>query len=137
MVQIGYRLWPYVSPGDFDAYHGAWCMKIIPVVFPVAGVALLGSIALIWWRPAGVTATAVWLNLGVQLVTHASTAAFWARWQANTHFAKLGDGTLDPMYARIIAAHWLRAALITLNGLVVLWMMVEHLSTRNRIMALP
>jgi hypothetical protein len=131
MVQIGYRLWPYVAPADFDAYHAAWWRKIIPVIFPLAGVALAGSFALIWWRPEGVGAASVWTNLALQLITGALTGAFWARWQAQTHFAKLADGSLDPTYARIMSTHWLRVALITAQGVVALWMMVEHLSARR------
>lgn len=79
MVQAGYRLWPYVAPGDFDAYHGAWWMKIIPVIFPVAGLGLFGSFAMLLWRPAGVAASLLWSNVVVQLVTHALTIAFWGR----------------------------------------------------------
>jgi hypothetical protein len=132
MVQAGYRIWPYVAPGDFDAYHGAWWMKIIPVIFPVAGVAFIGSFALLWWRPAGVAAWLLWANIAVQLVTHTLTIAFWGRWQARTHFARLMDGTLDPTYARIMDTHWVRAVLITVSGLLVLWMMIEHLSRAAR-----
>jgi hypothetical protein len=130
MVQIGYRLWPYVAPADFDTYHLNWWLKIIPVIFPVAGLALAGSLGLIWWRPEGVDAASVWTNVALQLVTGALTGAFWARWQAQTHFAKLADGSLDPMYARIMNTHWLRVALITAQGVVALWMMIEHLSAR-------
>lgn len=132
MVQAGYRLWPYVAPGDFDAYHGAWWMKIIPVIFPVAGLGLFGSFAMLWWRPAGVAASLLWSNALVQLVTHALTIAFWGRWQAATHFARLTDGTLDPIYVRIMDTHWIRAALITLSCLLVLWAMIEHLSYAGR-----
>jgi len=135
MVQIGYRLWPYVAPNDFDAYHGAWWLKIIPVVFPVAALALFGSMAMIWWRPSGVMPTPLWLNVILQLATPALTLALWGRWQAQTHFARLVDGTLDPTYARIMGTHWIRVALITANGLLALWMMIEHLSSRTSSLA--
>lgn len=134
MVQAGYRIWPYVAPADFDAYHGAWWLKIIPVVFPVAAVALFGSIAMLWWRPAGVAPWLLWANIAVQMVTHTLTIFFWGRWQANTHFARMMDGTLDPTYALIMGTHWVRAALITASGLLVLWMMIEHLSSAARAM---
>jgi hypothetical protein len=128
MTQFGWRLWPYVAPNDFEKYHLAWWTMIKPVIFPVAAVAFFGSIAMLWLRPAGVSATAVWLNFGLQIVTYATTAAFWARWQAKTHFAVMPDGSLDPMYALTMNTHWIRAAIITLNGLVIFWMLVEHLS---------
>jgi len=48
MAQFGWRLWPYVAPTDFNAYHAAWWAMIKPVIFPVAAGAVLGSFALIW-----------------------------------------------------------------------------------------
>jgi hypothetical protein len=105
---------------------------IKPVIFPVAAIAFFGAIALAWCRPAGVTATPVWLNIGLQVLIYALTAAFWGRWQAQTHFARLPDGSLDPIYVRTISTHWIRACLITLSGLVVFWMAVQHMSSAIR-----
>ena len=130
MTQFGWRLWPYVAPDDFSAYHNAWWAMIKPVIFPVAAIAVSGSIALIWLRPEGVTAAPVWLNIALQVATYTLTAAFWARWQAQTHYAKLPDGSLDPMYVRAMSTHWIRATLITLNGLAVFWMVIQHLSSK-------
>ena len=132
MVQFGWRLWPYVAPADFGAYHLAWWSLIKPVIFPMAAIALLGSIAMVWWRPEGVTASPTWLNIGVHVVTTALTIAFWGRWQGQTHYARMPDGSLDPMYLRVMSTHWIRCALITLNGLLVFWMVVEHLSGKAR-----
>lgn len=132
MTQFGWRLWPYVSPSDFNAYHLAWWAMIKPVIFPVAAVAFLGSIALVWWRPEGVAAPLVWINLALQVATYATTAIFWARWQAHTNYAKMPDGGLDPMYTLTMSTHWIRCAIITANGLLVFWMLVEHLSGRSR-----
>jgi hypothetical protein len=128
MTELGWRLWPYVAPSDFDAYHKAWWAMIKPVVFPVAAVAFFGAIALIWWRPDGVSSTAVWLNAVIQVLIYALTAIFWGRWQAQTHYATLPGGGLDPMYLRGMSTHWIRAILITLSGVMVFWMLVEDLS---------
>jgi hypothetical protein len=130
MTQFGWRLWPYVAPNDFGAYHVAWWTMIKPVIFPVAAIAVLGSIALIWWRPEGVTAAPVWINIGLQVATCMLTVVLWARWQAQMHYAKLPDGSLDPTYVLAMSTHWIRAVLITLNGLTVFWMVIEHLSSK-------
>ncbi|HLJ14288.1 MAG TPA: hypothetical protein VKV15_07315 [Bryobacteraceae bacterium] len=37
------------------------------------------------------------------------------------------------MYLRVMGTHWIRSALITANGLLLFWMMLEHLSSRARI----
>lgn len=71
----------------------------------------------------------VWINIGLQVLTYALTAAFWGRWQAQTHFARLPGGGLDPMYLRSMSTHWVRAALITLSGIMAFWMVVQHLSS--------
>jgi hypothetical protein len=130
MTQFGWRLWPYVAPNDFGAYHGAWWAMIKPVIFPVEAIAFFGSIAMVWWRAEGVTATPVWLNIGLHVAMYALTAAFWGRWQAQTHYATLPDGLVDPMYVRAMNTHWIRATMITLNGLIVFWMVIEHLSSK-------
>ncbi len=130
MTQFGWRLWPYVAPDDFSAYHAAWWAMIKPVIFPVAAIAFFGSFALIWWRPAGVTAAPVWLNVVMQVVTYTLTAAFWGRWQAQTQFATLPHGGLDPMYLRSMSTHWVRGAMITISGLSTFWMVVQHLSNK-------
>ena len=52
------------------------------------------------------------------VATYTLTAAFCARWQAQTHYAKLPNGSLDPMYVRAMSTHGKCATLITLNGLV-------------------
>ncbi len=132
MTQFGWRLWPYVAPDDFAGYHGAWWSMIKPVIFPVAAIAFFGSVAMIRWRPEGVDATPVWVNVAVQVAVYVLTAALWGRWQAQTHYATLPDGSLDPLYVRVMSTHWIRSALITANGLLVFWMMVEHLSRRAR-----
>jgi hypothetical protein len=133
MTQFGWRLWPYVAPGDFGPYHLAWWSMIKPIIFPMAGVAVFGSIVMIWWRPEGVTAAPVWLNIALQMVIYGLTVAFWGRWQAQTQYARMPDGALDPIYLRVMSTHWIRCALITLSGLVVFWMVVEHLSRKARL----
>lgn len=107
MTQFGWRLWPYVAPGDFGAYHNAWWAMIKPVIFPVAGVAFLGAFALIWWRPAGVTAAPVWLNAALQMLalrSHgdllgplAGADAFRkiAGWRARSDVPTFDEHTLD------------------------------------------
>lgn len=103
---------------------------IKPVIFPVAAIAVFGSIALVWWRPEGVTSTPIWLNIALHVATYTLTAALWGPWQAQTHFARLPSGSLDPMYVRAMSTHWIRATLITFNGLAVFWMVIQHLSSK-------
>lgn len=72
------------------------------------------------------------MNLGDNVTTYGLTAIFWARWQPQTHFARLPNRSLDPKYVRAMSAHWVRAALSTQNGLAVFWVVIEHMSSESR-----
>ena len=77
------------------------------------------------------TSTRCWgFTVSGILLNYALTAAFWGRCQAQTHFARLPDGALDPLYLRSMSTHWIRATLITLTGLVVFWMVAQDLSSK-------
>lgn len=84
MVQVSYRLWAYVAPTDFPPYHEAWWYgwrSIQPIMFPAAGFAALGSVLLLWFRPAGVPDGEVWLGIGTQVLIWGLTGIIWAPWQ--------------------------------------------------------
>jgi hypothetical protein len=125
MVQLGYWLWPHVAPADFGHYHGAWAVGILPVIFPAAGVAFAGSIAMLRWRPLGVPAWAVWLGATLQVVAWGLTAVLWGPIQANLHFATLPDGSLNPQFVLLFDTHWLRVALHTAYGALLFWMAAQ------------
>jgi hypothetical protein len=123
MVQLGYWLWPIVAPADFQRhYHGAWALGILPVIFPVAGVALAGSFAMLRWRPAEVPPWAVRAGAALQAVAWGLTAVWWAPIQANLHYATLPDGGVNPDFTLLFNSHWLRVGLHTAYGVLLLWM---------------
>jgi hypothetical protein len=106
--QMGWRLWPYVAPGDFR--HIPWRVveddqasrlpcrgDCIPRITRADLVATGGS-----WDGANLA------ERWVQVATYVLTAAFWGRWHARTYYAKLTDGSLDPMYERAMSTHWIR-----------------------------
>ena len=116
MVQVSWRLFARVGRAEFPAYHRAWWFGlrgIQPVVFPSAILTVLGSIAQLRWRPRGVPAAMVWLCLTIQALVYALTGMWWGRWQADLDQVWQEDGTLNPLYRRILTTHWLRVALIT------------------------
>ena len=73
-------------------------------------LSLVGSIALVWYHPAGSPEWAIWGNLACQLLSHGLTAAFWGRWQAKLSTDPLGAES--PFLDRILKTHWLRTLLI-------------------------
>lgn len=136
MVQVSYRLWAFVGSADFEPYHAAWwsgLSGIQPIVFPGAGLATLGALAMLGWRPATIPSWMVWCGIAIQAIIWSLTALLWAPWQARLHTEQvhLVDGSLNPVYVWLVTTHWLRVALITAYGVLVLWMTVVQHATRS------
>lgn len=87
-------------------------------VFTPLALALLGSVALIWYHPLVAPVWAVWGNLGAQLASHLLTALFWGPWQARLSKDERGPGS--PYLAEILATHWIRTLLINVYGFTLL-----------------
>ena len=124
MTHLSWRLWRHVGPAEFPAYHRAWWFGwrgIQPIIFPVAAVAALGTLAQLRWRPPRVPRPALWLAVSLQVLTYASTAAWWGRWQGQLTTVRCDDGSLNPFYEHILRTHWLRVALITASGALQVW----------------
>jgi hypothetical protein len=128
MTQLGWRLWTHVGRAEFEDYHRAWWFGwrgIQPIVFPSGIVATLGSLAQLRWRSPRVPTWMVWLNLTLMMQSWLLTATFWGRWQAQLKQVRQEDGSLDPLYHRLLTTHWLRVALFTACGILQLWMSVK------------
>lgn len=114
---ICYPLWPLVGSAEFHRYHLAWWHGVWWTFIP-AGLALLGSLALLFTRPDYVQRWPVLSVIILQLTTLIVTLAYWAPLQAglatSTGLAMTGFHTL-------MWTHWFRVALIwTAAGIMVL-----------------
>lgn len=132
LAQLNWQLWQYVGQASFNAYHQAWFRGIWWAIFPVAGVALLGVCAQIKWCPPRVPSWVVWLALGVQIAYLAGTVFWWGPGQGKLQDAVLANGTLDPHYQFLVLTNWLRVALITVAGLLELWIAGKSLVPPGR-----
>jgi hypothetical protein len=65
------------------------------------------------------------LALVLQVVTYVGTGFGWGPGQAALKEAVLPDGGLAPQYVVLLQTNWLRVALITMAGLLELWMAVR------------
>jgi hypothetical protein len=118
-----FRTWKLIGRAEFHQVQTVHFRKLAYWIFAPVGLALLGNIALIWYKPADSPGWCVWTALTLQLLSATLTAAFWGRWQAR--LAKDDRGADSPYLAKILKTHWLRTLLI--NGYaVVLLLWAAH-----------
>jgi hypothetical protein len=95
---------------SFRAVRKAHWKKLPYWVFIPVGIALFGSMVLIWYHPSGSPGWAIWGNIGCQLCSHGLTALFWGPWQAKL---TLDQGNAQSLLLqKILKTHWIRTTLI-------------------------
>lgn len=105
-----FRSWKLLDRQSFNVVRKAHWKKIPYWIFIPVGIALLGSIVLIWYHPDGSPAWAIWGNLSCQLCSHMLTAFFWGPWQAKLSLDQ--EGSKSPLLRKILKTHWIRTVLI-------------------------
>jgi len=113
-----FRSWRLLDPETFHRVQSAHWRKLpywvlLPVAFTFAG-----SVALIWYHPAESPVWAIWAGLGCQAGSHILTAVFWGPWQARLSRDALGSES--PWLRKILSTHWIRTALISGYGVIIL-----------------
>ena len=111
-----FRSWKLVK-ADFSRVQEAHWKKLPYWIFTPVGLALVGSIVLIWYHPAGSPVWAIGVFL-VQAISLALTAIFWGPWQAK--LSKDPLGSQSPYLAKILRTHWIRTLLINLYAFILL-----------------
>lgn len=120
--------WKLVDPAAFWRIQGTHWRKLPYWVFGPVGLGFLGSIALIWYRPANSPGWAAWSALGCQVLSHSLTAAMWGPWQAR--LSKDPLGSQSPYLVKILSTHWIRTLLINAYGVILLGWAVRCLGGR-------
>ena len=116
-----FRSWKLLDAETFHAVQLAHWKKLPYWVLVPVALSLVGSIALVWYHPAGSPAWAIWGNLACQLLSHGLTAAFWGRWQAKLSMDRLGSKS--PFLDNILKTHWVRTLLINACAVILFsWM---------------
>lgn len=112
-----FRSWRLIDPDTFHRVQRAHWRKLPYWVLLPFGLTLVGSIALIWFRPSGSPSWAVWSAVGCQVAAHGLTLIVWAPWQAKLSRDALGSNS--PYLARILSTHWVRTLLVNGYALIV------------------
>lgn len=113
-----FRSWRLISRQDFATIQSAHWHKLPYWIFIPLGLALLGSVALIWYHPAAAPAWAIWGSLSAQLASHVLTAMLWGPWQAKLSKDDLGPES--PYLSKILSTHWIRTLLINTYAAILL-----------------
>ena len=113
-----FRTWKLVCARDFPIIQATHWRKLPYWIFAPLGFALIGSVVLIWYHPTMTPQWAIWGNLGAHVASHFLTGLFWGRWQAA--LSKDERGPASPYLTKILATHWMRTALISAYGVILL-----------------
>lgn len=112
------RTWKLIDAKDFHLVQERHWRKLPYWVFIPVGVALVGSIILLWYHPISSPLCGVWGVFTCQALSLILTGAFWGRWQAR--LARDPLGSKSPYLALILKTHWIRTLLINASGFILL-----------------
>jgi hypothetical protein len=124
LVQLSsYRLWTYVGEREFHAYHTAWWHSIWGVILAPAALLTVCAVLRLWWRAPGVPAWPVWAGGILQAALLLGTALWWGPMMARI---ETPSGALSlERYQLLMHTHWIRVAIVSVYGLLVLWMLAQ------------
>jgi hypothetical protein len=113
-----FRAWKLVDPKDFHRIQNVHWRKLPYWIFTPVGLALLGSVALIFYHPYGSPLWAILCTFFFQFLSLILTAVMWGPWQAQ--LSKDPWGPQSQYLTKILQTHWLRTLLINLYALTLL-----------------
>jgi hypothetical protein len=116
-----YPLWANVGRAEWPVYHVVWWRSIQGVTLGPATLALLGSLAMLRWRPPHVPAAAVWLGAALPVAVLIGTAAWFAPLMARLTEVVDPTGISTPRFRLLLTTHWLRVALVTAHAGLIFW----------------
>jgi hypothetical protein len=123
---VNYPSWHLVGAEEFSAYHQFISPRVIAFLVAPAVLGTIFTIALIWLRPLGVPAWALWGAILTQIVVWTSTIAI----QLPIQFALSESGFSVELIERLTTTNfWLRRVPYVISAALFLWMAVRLLVT--------
>jgi hypothetical protein len=119
---VNYPSWHLVGSEHFPVYFQFIGPRVIAFFVAPAVLGTIFTIALIWLRPSGIPAWAVWGAILTQTVVWASTIAI----QLPIQFALGESGFSVELIERLITTNfWLRRVPYAISAVLFLWMAVR------------
>lgn len=119
-----YPLWPMVGSANFHDYHLAWWHSVWWTFIP-AGLALIGSVLLLFRRPRYFPRWAAFGAVAAQLAALIVTLIFWAPLQAGL---SAGSGLDMAGFHTLMWTHWFRVALIWMPAVLMTGALAQRIS---------
>lgn len=135
MTHAHYLSWQHIGTDEMTAVHDSWESVVDTVIMPLSIASAVCTLGLLVFKHSRVPWWTVGAAIGLQAVVFVTSFTMWARWQAelgNGGYVRLTDGTFSAAYERIMETHWLRIALMTAVGLVLLAMLIRAINPARR-----
>jgi hypothetical protein len=121
-----YPLYHNVGAADFSNYVQANNQRAaLPAILPALAT-LVVSLLLVWRRPNTVTILEAWLAVTLNVAVLVSTAV----WQGRLHGQLVELGKSDAMIDVLVRTNWIRTGAFTIQGALVIRMLVDALTRR-------
>ena len=121
-----FRSWRPLDPKTFKFLQTIHWKKLPYWIFLPVIIAFIGSIILFWYHPDKIRIWEIWIVFLIQFISHILTAIFWGQWQAKLSKDELGGAS--PYLDKILKTHWIRTSLITVYGLMLLFITIQSIS---------
>lgn len=135
LTHVNYQSWSQIGTAEMRAVHDNWSSAVDVIIMPLAIASVVCTLAVVLVRHPRVPWWSIGLGVVLQAATFATSFTMWARWQheiGQSGYVRLPDGSLSEAYERIMDTHWLRIALMTAFGVLVLAMLIGAMSGRTR-----
>jgi hypothetical protein len=121
-----FRSWKPLDPETFKIVQSIHWRKLPYWIFIPVAISFTGSIILFWYHPAKISVWEIGIAFMFQFISHLLTSFLWGPWQSKLSKDEAGGASL--FLVKILKTHWVRTALITAYGFMILYLTIKSVS---------
>lgn len=126
---VNYPSWRLIGAQDFLGYHHFVAPRIIAFLVVPALAATALTIVMLWFRPAAIPLSTVWVAIALQAIVWVSTATI----QIPIQVEFSSTGFSEEHLVRLMTSNfWLRRIPLALTAALFLWMTHRVITTAQR-----